>query len=91
MSKYVPIHKGCVYSATNVGEDADKKSEEATAAGDDAANTAADSNNSTDTEMTPTKKAARTFSQLESESAAAPVSEPNFTFPCLRVVFPAQG
>ena len=69
--------KGCVHPATNVVEDGDKKSSEATAAaaGDDnAADNAADSNNSTDTEMTPTKKAARTFSQLESESAAAPVS-----------------
>ena len=67
---------GCVYPATNVVEDGDKKSEEATAAaGDDnAADNAADSNDSTDAEMTPTKKAARTFSQLESESAAAPVS-----------------
>ena len=62
-----------MYPESNVGEVADKKSEEA-AAGDSAAENAADSTNSTDAEMTPTKKAARTFSQLESESAAAPVS-----------------
>ena len=52
-------------SATNAVEDASKKSDE----GD-----AAIESTSTDTEMTPTKKAARTFSQLESESAAAPVA-----------------
>ena len=73
MSK-ISKSKGCVYP--NVGEDVDKKSEESAAAGDDnaAGDNAADSNDSTDAEMTPTKKAARTFSQLESESAAAPVS-----------------
>ena len=74
MSK-ISKSKGCVYP--NVGEDVDKKSEEAAAAAagvDNAADDAADSNDSTDAEMTPTKKAARTFSQLESESAAAPVS-----------------
>ena len=52
-------------STANVAEDANKKS-------DDGAEEV-DSNSTTDAEMTPTKKAARTFSQLESESAAAPV------------------
>ena len=33
------------------------------------------SNATEEAEMTPTKKAARTFSQLESESAATPVNE----------------
>ena len=71
MSK-ISKSEGCVYP--KVGEDVDKKSEESAAGDDIAADNAADSNDSTDAEMTPTKKAARTFSQLESESAAAPVS-----------------
>ena len=62
--------KGCAVSETNAVEDANKKSDDG--AGDAAAAAAIESN-STDTEMTPTKKAARTFSQVESESAEKPV------------------
>ena len=61
--------KGCAVSETNAVEDANKKSDDG--AGD--APAAAIESNSTDTEMTPTKKAARTFSQVESESAEKPV------------------
>ena len=56
--------KGCAVSETNVVEDdANKKSD----------NGAEGESNSTDTELTPTKKVARTFSQVESESAEKPV------------------
>ena len=60
--------KGCAVSETNAVEDANKKSDDG---GGDAA--AVIESNSTDAEMTPTKKAARTFSQVESESAEKPV------------------
>ena len=62
--------EGGVDSETNVVDDARKKSDDGADGIEDAATI---ESNSTDTEMTPTKKASRTFSQLESESAAAPV------------------